>query len=191
MTADATGLTSEPTARNPAPLVTIVPAITEPSAVATARLPTGTPGPPAAPARGRGAPGDAPAPPAERPARSTSPAGTPARSTSPAPPAPATPPGPPAPPDPGSVAPPPAPGEAPAGRHTHLVAPVVGVVGALVVATLVWLTGAVNAHTQAHLLHTQTETAGLVLGEVVPSITSPLDTALAAAEVSGGDPKVV
>ena len=89
------------------------------------------------------------------------------------------------------MAPPAAPGEAPAGRHTHLVAPVVGVVGALVVAALVWLTGAVNAHTQAHLLHTQTETAGLVLGEVVPSITSPLDTALAAAEVSGGDPKVV
>jgi len=69
----------------------------------------------------------------------------------------------------------------------HLVSAVVGVVGAIVVASLVWLTGVVNSHTQARLLTTQTDAAGLVIGEIVPTIATSLYTGVAVAQQSRGD----
>ena len=72
-------------------------------------------------------------------------------------------------------------------RPVHLMSTVVGIVGAIVVASLVWLTGVVNSHTQAHLLATQTDAAGIVLGDAVPTIRTPLTTAVAVADASGGD----
>jgi hypothetical protein len=64
---------------------------------------------------------------------------------------------------------------------------VVGVVGAIVVGSLVWLTGLVNSHAQAHLLATQTDAAGVVLNEAVRTIKTPLTTAVAVADASHGD----
>lgn len=72
-------------------------------------------------------------------------------------------------------------------RPVHLVSTIVGVVGAVVVASLVWLTGVVNSHTQSRLLHIQTSAAGIVIGEVVPTIVAPLNTSVAVAEQSRGD----
>ncbi len=69
----------------------------------------------------------------------------------------------------------------------HLISTVVGVVGAVVVASLVWLTVIVNSHTQSRLLHIQADAAGAVLGGVVPTIRTPLATAAAVAETSRGD----
>jgi hypothetical protein len=72
-------------------------------------------------------------------------------------------------------------------RPVHLISTVVGVVGAIVVTSLVWLTGVVNSHTQARLLHIQTDAAGVVIGELVPTILTPLTTATAIADTSHGD----
>lgn len=72
-------------------------------------------------------------------------------------------------------------------RPMHLVAVAVGVAGALAVASLVWLTGVVNSHTQANLLRYQAGAASLVLGQAVPSIRTPMTTAAAIADVSAGD----
>jgi hypothetical protein len=95
--------------------------------------------------------------------------------------------GPPAPPPPEDVPTLGAPGARPPRRRpVHLVSTAVGVVGAIVVASLVWLTGVVNSHTQTHLLQIQTAAAGIVIGEVIPSISEPLNSALAVAEQSRG-----
>jgi hypothetical protein len=72
-------------------------------------------------------------------------------------------------------------------RPVHLISTVVAVVGAAMVASLVWLTGVVNSHTQYRLLHTQAAEAGVVIGEVVPTILTPLTTSTAIADVSHGD----
>ncbi len=72
-------------------------------------------------------------------------------------------------------------------RPVHLVSVAVGVAGVLIVMSLVWLTEVANAHTQQHLLRTQAGAAGLVLGQVIPSIRTPLTTAAAIADASAGD----
>ncbi len=61
------------------------------------------------------------------------------------------------------------------------------VVGVIVVGSLVWLTGIVNSHTQSRLLRIQTDAAGVVLGEVVPAILTPLTTTAAIADTSHGN----
>ncbi len=81
-----------------------------------------------------------------------------------------------------------APGERPLQRRSvHLISIVVAVVGVIVVGSLVWLTGVVNSHTQSRLLRIQTDAAGVVLGEVVPAILTPLTTSAAIADTSHGD----
>ncbi len=60
-------------------------------------------------------------------------------------------------------------------------------VGAVVVASLVWLTGVVSAHTQSHLLSVQTDAAGVLLAEGVSLVQTPLTTALAVAQATHGD----
>ncbi len=72
-------------------------------------------------------------------------------------------------------------------RPVHLIGGVVGVVGTVVVASLVWLTGVVNSHTQSHLLRIQADAAGAVLGELVPTLLAPLTTATAIADTTHGD----
>lgn len=72
-------------------------------------------------------------------------------------------------------------------RPVHLISAVVGLVGAVVVASLVWLTGVVNSHTQSRLLHSKTDAAGVVLGELVPTLLAPLTTAAAIADTTHGD----
>jgi serine phosphatase RsbU (regulator of sigma subunit) len=69
----------------------------------------------------------------------------------------------------------------------HFVSIVVAIVGAVVLGSLVWLTGLVNGHTQSRLLATQTDAAGVVLGEAVRTIGTPLTTAVAVADASHGD----
>lgn len=69
----------------------------------------------------------------------------------------------------------------------HLASTLVGVVGVLVIASLVWLSSMVDSHTQTHLLRIQTDAAGVVLGEVAPTIVTPLKTGIAIAEQSHGD----
>ncbi|MDA8314864.1 MAG: PP2C family protein-serine/threonine phosphatase [Actinomycetota bacterium] len=59
--------------------------------------------------------------------------------------------------------------------------------GAIVIASLAWLTGVVNSHTQSHLLSIQTDAAGVLLGEGVSLIQTPLTTAAAVAQASHGD----
>lgn len=71
-------------------------------------------------------------------------------------------------------------------RPVHLVSTLVGVAGAVVVASLIWLTAVVNSHTQSHLLHVQTAAAGLVIGDAIPSILTPLNTTVAVAQQSRG-----
>ena len=76
-------------------------------------------------------------------------------------------------------------------RPVHLVSTVVGVVGAIVVASLAWLTAVVNSHTQSNLLHVQTDAAGLVLGDAISTIRAPLTTAVAVADASRGSVSAV
>ncbi len=59
--------------------------------------------------------------------------------------------------------------------------------GAIVVASLVWLTSIVNSHTQSRLLHLQADDAGVVVDEVVPTFRTPLTTAVEIADTSHGD----
>ena len=69
----------------------------------------------------------------------------------------------------------------------HLIGGVVGVVGAVVVASLVWLTGVVNLHTQSRLLRIQADAAGVVLGGLAPTLLAPLTTATAIADTTHGN----
>jgi hypothetical protein len=81
-----------------------------------------------------------------------------------------------------------APGAGPVGgRRVHLVTILVVAVGAIVVASLVWLTSTVNSHSQSHLLNIQTDAAGVLLGEGVSLVQAPLATAAAVAQASHGD----
>ncbi len=73
------------------------------------------------------------------------------------------------------------------GRPVHVTSIAVGIAGAVIVAALTWITGVVNSHTQSHLLHVQTAAAGLVLQEVIPTVRTPLTTAVAVADASNGD----
>lgn len=59
--------------------------------------------------------------------------------------------------------------------------------GAVVIASLAWLSGVVSSHTQSHLLSIQTDAAGVLLGEGVSLIQTPLTTAAAVAQASHGD----
>ena len=72
-------------------------------------------------------------------------------------------------------------------RRVHLVTVLVSAVGAIVVASLVWLTGVVSSHTQSHLLSIQTDAAGALLGEGVSLVQTPLATAAAVAQATHGD----
>jgi len=72
-------------------------------------------------------------------------------------------------------------------RPVHLVTVLVSTVGAIVIASLAWLTGVVNSHTQSHLLSIQTDAAGVLLGEGVSLVQTPLMTAAAVARASHGD----
>lgn len=67
----------------------------------------------------------------------------------------------------------------------HRLSVIVAVAGAVVVATLTFATNVANSHTQQRLLAMQTRDAGLVLGKTVPTIESPLETAVTIAG-SGG-----
>lgn len=77
----------------------------------------------------------------------------------------------------------------PAGRRfgLHPMSVAAAAVAALIVAVLVVVTGVVNSRTQERLLHVQTAAAGLVLGDAVPSIRTPLTTAAAVAEAGHGN----
>jgi hypothetical protein len=69
----------------------------------------------------------------------------------------------------------------------HLISTLVAVVGIVVVGILVWLSALVDAHTQQRLVHTQVDQAGVVIGEIVPTIQTPLETSVAIADVTGGN----
>lgn len=72
-------------------------------------------------------------------------------------------------------------------RHLHTASVIVAIAGVVIVGALAWVTGVVNSHTQAHLLGVQTRDAALVLGEVVPTVEQPLETAVAVMD-AGGSP---
>lgn len=79
-----------------------------------------------------------------------------------------------------------APREARGALRLHLLSVVAGIVGLAVVASLVWLTSVVGAHTQQHLLNLQAGEASVVIGEVAPTIKTPLESAAGIVEASGG-----
>lgn len=71
-------------------------------------------------------------------------------------------------------------------RWVHFVSVVAAVVGLVVTGLLVWLSASAYTRTQHHLLETQTVEAGQVLGEVVPTIQTPLLTSVAIVDVGHG-----
>lgn len=68
----------------------------------------------------------------------------------------------------------------------HLVSVMAAVVGLALTGVLVWLSAIASTHTQQHLLRDQVAEAGQVLGEVVPTIETPLQTSAAIADVDHG-----
>lgn len=68
----------------------------------------------------------------------------------------------------------------------HVVSVVTAVVGLCVTGVLVWLSATVNTHSQHHLLRIQVSEAGTVLGEVVPTIETPMQTSAAIVDVDHG-----
>jgi Stage II sporulation protein E (SpoIIE) len=71
-------------------------------------------------------------------------------------------------------------------RWVHLVSVIAAVVGLAVTGVLVWLSASASTRTQHHLLQTQATEAGQILGEVVPTIQTPLLTSAAIADVDRG-----
>jgi hypothetical protein len=71
-------------------------------------------------------------------------------------------------------------------RWVHLVTVCAAAVGLAMTGILVWLSASASTHTQHHLLQTQAAAAGLVIGEIVPTIETPLITSAAIADVDHG-----
>lgn len=75
-----------------------------------------------------------------------------------------------------------------AGRRAfHGITVLLAVVGIVVTGGLVWLSAVVSDHTQRHLLGLQVDQAGIILGEVVPTIRTPLASTVAVADATGGN----